>query len=182
MQVDIFKPKAPPLFGLDISSSSVKMLEIVDAGKGVYRVERYAIEQLPRDAVADGNINNLEAVSEAVKRGWKRLATRTKHVAMAVPAGAVITKKIIVQSGLREEQLEVEVENQANEYIPFALEEVNLDFQVIGPAASSPEEQEVLIAATRKEKVEDRVAVAESAGLKATVMDVGLQILKGSIG
>jgi len=172
LQVDIFKPKAPPLFGLDISSSSVKMLEIVDAGKGVYRVERYAIEQLPRDAVADGNINNLEAVSEAVKRGWKRLATRTKHVAMAVPAGAVITKKIIVQAGLREEQLEVEVENQANEYIPFALEEVNLDFQVIGPAASSPDEQEVLIAATRKEKVEDRVAVAESAGLKATVMDV----------
>ena len=172
MQLNIFKPKAPPLFGLDISSSSVKMLEIVDAGKGAYRVERYAIEQLPRDAVADGNINNLEAVSEAVQRGWKRLATRTKHVAMAVPAGAVITKKIIVQAGLREEQLEVEVENQANEYIPFALEEVNLDFQVIGPAASSPDEQEVMIAATRKEKVEDRVAVAESAGLKATVMDV----------
>ena len=77
MQVDIFKPKAPPLFGLDISSSSVKMLEIVDAGKGAYRVERYTIESLPRDAVADGNINNLEAVSEAVKRGWKRLATNS---------------------------------------------------------------------------------------------------------
>jgi len=103
LQIDIFKPKAPPLFGLDISSSSVKMLEIVDAGKGAYRVERYAIEPLPRDAVADGNINNLEAVSEAVKRGWKRLATRTKHVAMAVPSGAVITKKIIVQAGLREQ-------------------------------------------------------------------------------
>ena len=172
MQIDIFKPKSPPLFGLDISSSSVKMLEIVDAGKGEYRVERYAIEQLPRDAVADGNINNLEAVTEAVQRGWKRLGTRTKHVAMAVPAGAVITKKIIVQAGLREEQLEMEVENQANEYIPFALEEVNLDFQVLGPAPSGPEEQEVLIAATRKEKVEDRVAVAESAGLKAMVMDV----------
>jgi len=172
MQFDIFKPKAPPLFGLDISSSSVKMLEIVDAGKGTYRVERYAIEALPREAVVDGNINNLEAVTESVKRAHKRLGTRTKYVAMAVPSGAVITKKIQVAGTLREDELEVQVEGEANQYIPFALEEVNLDFQILGPAASSPEEQEVLIAATRKEKVEDRVAVAESAGLKALVMDV----------
>ncbi len=172
MDLDIFKPKAPPLFGLDISSSSVKMLEIVDAGKGAYRVDRYAIEPLAREAVVDGNINNLEAVAESVKRAYKRLGTRTKHVAMAVPTGAVITKKIIVQSTLREEELEMQVETEANQYIPFALDEVNLDFQVAGPSASGSEEQEVLIAATRKEKVEDRVAVAESAGLKALVMDV----------
>jgi type IV pilus assembly protein PilM len=172
MDFDLFKPKAPPLFGLDISSSSVKMLEIVDAGKGAYRVERYAIEPLPRDAVVDGNINNLEAVTESVKRAHKRLATRTKHVAMAVPTGAVITKKIQVAGGLREDELELQVETEANQYIPFALEEVNLDFQSLGPVPSSPEEQEVLIAATRREKVEDRVAVAESAGLKALVVDV----------
>ena len=88
MQFDLFTPKAPPLFGLDISSSSVKMLEIVEAGKGTYRVERYAIEPLARDAVVDGNINNLEAVTDAVRRAHKRLGTRTKHVAMAVPTGA----------------------------------------------------------------------------------------------
>ncbi len=168
----LFTPKAPPLFGLDISSSSVKMLEIVDAGRGGYRVERYAIEPLARDAVVDGNINNLEAVTEAVRRAHKRLGTRTKHVAMAVPTGAVITKKIIVPSALREAELEVQVEGEANQYIPFALEEVNLDFQILGPSPANPEEQEVLIAATRKEKVEDRVAVADSAGLKALVMDV----------
>jgi type IV pilus assembly protein PilM len=172
MNLDIFKPKAPPLFGLDISSSSVKMLEIVDAGKGAHRVERYVIEPLPKDAVVDGNVNVLEAVAEAVGRGYKRLGTRTKHVAMAVPSGAVITKKIIVAAGLREEELETQVESEANQYIPFALEEVNLDFQVLGPAPSSPEEQEVLIAATRKEKVGDRIAVAEQAGLKPLVMDV----------
>ncbi len=96
MDFDLFKPKAPPLFGLDISSSSVKMVEIVDAGKGNYRVERYAIEMLPRDASIDGNISNLEAVTECVKRAHKRLGTRTKHVAMAVTSGAVITKKIVV--------------------------------------------------------------------------------------
>jgi len=172
MNLDIFSPKAPPLFGLDISSSSVKMLEIVEAGRGTYRVERYVIEPLPRDATVDGNISNLESVVEAVKRGYKRLGTRSKHVAMAVPTGAVITKKIIVPASLRENELEVQVESEANQYIPFALEEVNLDFQVVGPSPTSPEEQEVLIAATRKEKVEDRVAVAESAGLKAAVMDI----------
>lgn len=182
MNLDIFKPKAPPLFGLDISSSSVKMLEIVDAGKGAYRVERYAIEPLPREAVVDGNINNLEAVAEAVKRGHKRLATRTKHVAMCVPSGAVITKKIIVQGGMREDELEVQVESEANQYIPFALEEVNLDFQVVGPSPTNPDEQEVLIAATRKEKVEDRVAVAESAGLKAMVMDVESMAQQSALG
>jgi type IV pilus assembly protein PilM len=172
MALDLFTPKAPPLFGLDISSSSVKMLEIVDGGKGGFRVERYAIEPLARDAVVDGNINNLEALIDAVKRGYKRLGTRTKHVAMAVPTGAVITKKIVVSAALREDDLELQVETEANQYIPFALEEVNLDFQAIGPSPTSPDEQEVMIAATRKEKVEDRVAVAESAGLKPLVMDV----------
>src|SRR5467141_1072747 len=168
MDFDLFKPKAPPLFGLDISSSSVKMLEIVEAGKGAYRVERYAIEPLIRDTVVDGNISNLEQAADAVKRAHKRLGTRTKHVAMAVPTGAVITKKIVVAAGLREDELE----SEANQYIPFALEEVNLDFQSLGPTANNPEEQEVLIAATRKEKVEDRVAVAHLAGLKPLVMDV----------
>jgi type IV pilus assembly protein PilM len=91
---------------------------------------------------------------------------------MAVPTGAVITKKIILPAALREDELEVQVESEANQYIPFALEEVNLDFQVVGPSPTVPDEQEVLIAATRKERVEDRVAVAESAGLKALVMDV----------
>ena len=174
MQIDlsIFNPKARPLLGLDISSSSVKMVELAEASKGSYRIERYAIETLPRDAVVDGNITNLETVAEAVKRAWKRMGTSTKFVAMALPAAAVITKKIIVPAGQRERELEFQVESEANQYIPFALDEVNLDFQVVGPAPSSPEEVEVLIAASRKEKVEDRVAVAEAAGLKPLVMDV----------
>ena len=169
---DIFKPKAQPLFGMDISSSSVKMVEVVDAGKGVIRVERYVIESLPKDAVVDGNIANLEAVGEAVQRGWKKMATRTKNVAMALPTAAVITKKVVLPANLREEELELQVETEANQYIPFALEEVNLDFQIVGPSPTSPEEVEVLIAASRKEKVEDRVAVAQVCGLKAIVMDI----------
>ena len=174
MQLDlsIFNPKARSLIGLDISSSSVKMVELGSDGKGNYRVERYAIEVLPRDVVSDGNIVNLEAAAESVRRAWKKLATSTRLVAIALPAAHVITKKIIVAAGQREEELELLVESEANQYIPFPLDEVNLDFQVVGPAPSSPDEIEVLIAASRKEKVEDRVAVAESAGLKAKVLDV----------
>lgn len=174
MQIDlsVFNPKARPMLGLDISSSAVKMVELVDGGKGSYRVERYAIEPLPRDAVLDGNIANLDGVVETVRRCWKRMGTSTRYVAMALPTAAVITKKIILPANLRETEMEVQVESEANQYIPFALDEVNLDFQIIGPAPSSPDEVEVLIAASRKEKVEDRVACAEAAELKPLVMDV----------
>ena len=72
-QFDFLKAKTPPLIGCDISSSSVKMVEIAEAGRNVYRVERYAIEPLPKDVVADGNIANLDQVSDALKRAWKRL-------------------------------------------------------------------------------------------------------------
>ncbi len=168
----LFKTKAPALIGCDISSSSVKLVEIADAGKNVYRVERYSIEPLPRDAVIDGNINNLEAVSDCLKRGWKRMGTNIKGLALALPSAAVITKKIVVPAGQMENELELQVETEANQYIPFALDEVNLDFQVIGPAPNSPDDVEVLIAASRKEKIEDRVAAAESAGLKAMVVDI----------
>lgn len=172
IDLSFLNPRARPLIGVDISSSSVKMVELSAVSGGGYRVERYSIEALPREAVADGNIADLEAVSEAIRRGWRRLGTSTKFVALALPASAVITKRIILPAGLRDQELEVQVESEANQYIPFALDEVNLDFQVIGPAASGAEEDEVLIAASRKEKVEDRVAAAEAAGLKALVMDV----------
>jgi len=170
--LSIFNPKAKPLLGLDISSSAVKMVELVANGKEGYRVERYTIEVLPKDAVSDGNVANMEAVVDSVKRAWKRMATSTRNVAMALPASAVISKKIIVPAGLREDELELQVESEANQYIPFSLDEVNLDFQIIGPAPAVPDELEVLIAASKKDRVEDRVAVAEAAGLSVSIVDV----------
>lgn len=170
----LFKVKTPPVIGCDISSSSVKLVEVADAGKNILRIERYAIEPLPRDSVVDGNIQNLDAVADSLKRGYKRGGFSVKNLAMALPASAVITKKIIVPAGQQEDELELTVETEANQYIPFSLDEVNLDFQVLGPAPNSPDDVEILIAASRKEKVEDRQAVAEAAGLglKTTVMDV----------
>ncbi|AMO38590.1 MULTISPECIES: pilus assembly protein PilM [Thauera] len=172
IELPFFGSAANQLAGLDISSSSVKLVELAGGDKEGYKVERYAIEPLPRDAVTDGNIANLEAVSDAVRRALRRFGPGVRNVAMALPASSVITKKIILPTGLREQEMELSVESEANQYIPFALDEVNLDFQVIGPAPGSPDELEVLIAASRKDKVEDRVAVAQAAGLKATVVDV----------
>jgi type IV pilus assembly protein PilM len=147
-------------------------VELEDAGRGKYRIERYVIEPLPKDSVVDGNILNLDQVSDSFRRGWKKLNSRVRNVALALPTASVITKKIAVPAGQREDELELQVETEANQYSPFALEEVNLDFQVLGPAPNSPDDVEILIAASRKEKVEDRVAAAEAAGLKAIVVDV----------
>src|SRR5215212_1623177 len=172
MLESLFKPKAPPLVGADVSSSGVKMVELSSPAPGRYRIERYAIEPLPKDSVVDGNINNLDAVCDALKRCHKRLGTNIRNLALALPNAAVISKKILVPGGQSDEELELQVETEANQYIPFSLDEVNLDFQVLGPAPNNPEDVEVLIAASRKEKIEDRVAAAEAAGLKALVMDV----------
>lgn len=164
--------KNPPLVGLDISTSGVKLVELSELGKNELRLERFASEPLPRGAIVDGNIENIDQVSEAIRRVWKKSGTRARHVAIGMPPASVITKKIILPGGLTEDELEVQVESEASQYIPFALDEVSLDFDIIGPAQNAPEDVEVLLAATRKEKVEDRVAVAEAAGLKPLVMDV----------
>jgi len=175
MQLDLkalFGGAQAPLVGLDISTSSVRLVELSDAGKGLMRLERYASEPLPRGAITDGNIENMEQVIEAVRRVIKKSGTRAKHVALGMPPAAVITKKIVLPAGMSEEQLEIQVESEAAQYIPFALDEVSLDFDVIGPMPNSADDIEVMLAAARREKVEDRVAIAESAGMKAAVMDI----------
>lgn len=172
LKFDFFNDKTPPLIGVDISSSAVKMVELSSPSKGVYRLEGYAVASIAKDAIVEGNISGLEQVSESIRLAWKLLNSREKRVALALPSSAVITKKVFMQAGLREDEMESQVEAEANQYIPFSLDEVNIDFQVIGPAINNPDEVEVLIAASRKEKIEDRVAAAEDAGLKVIVMDV----------
>lgn len=172
MKFNFFKASTPPLIGIDISSSAVKMVSLADDAQGGYKLEGYAITPLPKDAMTDGNVNDLDKVADAIKQAWKMLGSREKHAALALPAAAVISKKVLMAADLREEDMEAQVEAEANQYIPFSLDEVNIDFQVLGPAPNSKDEVEVLIAASRKEKIEDRVAAVESAGLKVSVMDV----------
>jgi type IV pilus assembly protein PilM len=172
LKFDFFKEKTPPLIGVDISSAFVKMVELSSSVKGVYRLEGYSIVPIAKDAVVEGNISGLEQVAESIRMAWRQLNTREKRAALALPSSSVITKKVVMQAGLREDDMEVQVENEANQYIPFSLDEVNIDFQVLGPSIRDADEVDVLIAASRKEKIEDRVAAAEEAGLKVLVMDV----------
>lgn len=177
----LLSSKSPPLVGMDISTTSVKLVELGEAGKSNYKLLRYAIEPLPKGAVVDGNIENMEMVSEALRRVWRKSGSRVKNVALALPSAAVITKRIFLPEGLTEEALEFQVESEANQYIPFALDEVSLDFQVLGPSNNAPGDVEVLIAASRKERVEDRVAAAQAAGLKPVVMDIEAYAMRTAV-
>lgn len=164
--------KHPPTIGLDISSSSVKLVELGLNKAGDYVLERFASEPFEKGWITDGQIEKFDEVADAVRRVVAKSGSRTKQVVMAMPQSAVITKKIMLPAGLREEELELQVESEANQYIPFSLDEVSLDFCVIGPSPTSMGDVEVLIAASRKDRVQDRQGLAEAAGLKPVVLDI----------
>ena len=168
----LFNRNQSALLGLDISSSSVELVELSLNKAGNLVLDRCAIEPLERGWITDGNVEKFDEVADAVRRLVKKSGTKTKNVAMALPASAVITKKIILPGGLSDAELEIQVESEANQYIPFSLDEVSLDFCVVGPSAVSSGDVDVLIAASRKEKVQDRQGLAEAAGLRPVIVDV----------
>lgn len=167
----LFTKKKPPLVGIDISSSAVKVLELSKQGEH-YRVERYAVEPLPQNAVVEHKIAEVEQVASAVQRAVKRSGTRLKHVAVAVPAIHVITKTIRMPAKMTDEERQAQIEMEADHYIPYPLDEVNLDWSVLGPCENNPEEVDVLMAACRKEIVDDYVAVVQEPGYIPVVVDV----------
>ena len=160
------------MLGLDVGASAIKLVELGQSKTGEWILQKCAIEPLDHGWMVDGSIENFDEVLAALKRVLKKTGTKTKNAAMALPPSTVITKKLIVPAGLSDQELEAQVEAEANQYIPFALEEASLDFCVVGPASNAAGDVEVLIAASRKEKVQDRMALAEAAGLKLTIMDV----------
>ena len=168
----LFSKKSGSIAGLDVSTSSVKLVELSQDRPGSYTVEHCAIEPLERGWITDGNIEKFDEVVEAVRRTVRKSGTRAKRVTLALPASVVITKKIVLPDGLSERELEIYVESEANQYIPFSLDEVSLDFCVLGPSQASAGDIDVMIAAARKEKVEDCRGLAEAAGLEPVVVDV----------
>jgi type IV pilus assembly protein PilM len=168
----LFNRQQPALLGVDIGSSSVMLVELSLGKAGNLVLDRCAIEPLEPGWVTDGNIEKFDEVADVVRRLIKKSGTRTQNVAMALPPSAVISKKIILPGGLGDAELEIQVESEANKYIPFSLDEVSLDFCVLGPSVTSSGDVEVLIAASRKEKVQDRQGLAEAAGLRPVVVDV----------
>ncbi|MFQ5469030.1 MAG: pilus assembly protein PilM [Gammaproteobacteria bacterium] len=170
-RVQLFKKALAPLIGLDISSTAVKLLELNVSG-GRYKVERYAVVPLPPDAVTEKTINDVEAVGAAVKRAVDRAGTRTKTACVAVAGSEVITKMISMPANLSDDEMADQINFEADQYIPYPLDEVNLDFEIQGPTENSEEMVDVLLAASRSENVDMRVAALELAGLGAKIVDV----------
>lgn len=167
------------LMGLDISSSAIKLLEFGRRG-GQIMVESYAVEPLPINAVSDKQIAEPEVVAEAIKRAIARAGTRTRNVAVAVAGSSVITKIIQMSATLSDHEMEEQIKTEADQYVPYPIEEVNLDFQILGPSERDSGKVDVLLAACRKEQVDQRVAAIQMAGLKAAVVDIEAYALENA--
>lgn len=174
------RKKRVPMLGLDISSSSVKLLELSRDGHR-HRVEGYARVALPPQAVVESNIAELEAVGAALAEAHRRSRCRLRTAAVAVAGSAVITRLVDMPAGLSDEAMEAQISLEADQYIPYPLDEVALDFAVQDAAADRPDQVEVLIAACRRENVEARVDALEMADLQARVVDVEAYALERAL-
>ena len=168
---DFFSNPSKPMIGLDISSSAVKLIELSRSGEG-YKVEAYRVLPLPANTVVEKNIADLDALSETIESVVKRSGTKLKDTIAAVSGSSVITKEIELPAGLTELQMEMQIEVEADQYIPYPMEEVAFDFDVIGPVENNPDLVKVLLAACRQENVEHRRQALEMAGLQPKVIDV----------
>ncbi len=167
----LFNNKPAPVVGLDISSTSVKLLELSKKGDR-YRVESYAVEPLPPNAVVETSIQEVGAVGEALARVVERSKSKVKHAAVAVAGSAVITKVIEMDANLSEFEMENQINVEADQYIPYPLDEVALDFSVLGPSETNQDRVEVLLAACRRETVEMREDAVAEGGLTCRIVDV----------
>ena len=163
--------QAKPTLGIDITSSTVKLLELSKSGSG-YKVESYLVKPLAANTVVEKNINNVEDLADVIRKVVGQAKVKTKDVAVAVAGSAVITKVIEMPDDLSEEGMESQLSVEADQYIPYPLDEVALDFELIGPSEANPGQIDVLLAACRRETVDLRSEALELAGLRPRIVDV----------
>lgn len=171
MLANLFKKKNKAVLGVDISSTSIKIIELAEQN-GRMQVEAYASEPLPENSVVEQAINDEEAVGGAIKKALLRSRTGVKRAAVAVAGSAVITKVIQMGDGLSDDEMEQQITLEADQYIPYPLEEVAMDFEIQGPVEGDDQRVDVLLAACRKETVERREDSIEIAGIESSVVDV----------
>jgi len=179
--MSFFRRNNPNVLGIDVSSSAVKLIELSKHGAR-YRVESYAVMPLPENAIIDNNFADIDAIGETIGSVVERSGTKLKQAAVSVSGSAVITKIVTIPLPENDEELEAQVELVADQYIPYALDEVNLDFSVIGPNDKNAGMIDVQLAASRRENIDDRVAVLDIAGLKAKIIDVEAYSLENAYG
>ena len=167
----LFGKKTDPVIGLDIGSTSVRLLQLSSHGSG-YQIDHFATEPLTEGVVVDKAVQDVEAASTAISRAVRVSGTRAKSCAIAVSGSAVFTKTISLPADLADADVESQVQIEANQYIPYPLDEVSLDFEVLGPSPRNADLMDILLAASKSENVESRQDAIDSAGLKAKVVDV----------
>lgn len=167
------------LVALDISAARVKLLAL-SGQPGNYRIDAFASEALPTNAFADHQIAEPEAIGQAITRAMQRASCRLKHAAVAVSGSAVISKVIDMPAILSEDEIEEQIGFEADAYIPYPIEEVSLDFQVLGPSDRDNDMQAVLLAACRRDTVDLYVGAVQMAGLEPRVVDVEAYALQNA--
>lgn len=178
--------KSGKLVGLDISDTAVKLVEfsgVVRKGGGVpdkLKIEHYAVASLPQGSVVEKNVMDPEAVGETIAKVLRKSGTRTRRAAVSVGGSSTITKYINMPAGLTERQLEQQIEIEAEQHIPFPVEEVSLDFEVLGPKPNDPENLSVLLAAARTDIVDAKLSALEFGGLTAGVVDLEIFALENA--
>ena len=155
-------------------------MELVRESKG-FRVAHFAQEPLPPGALRDGGFAQMDTLTESLHRGLKTSGTRLRTAAMALPSGAVIKKMLTLPASLYEEELEIQVETEASQTLPFPLEEISLDFAVVGPSANNDGYVDVMLVAARKERIDERLTLAEAAGLRPLVIDLESQAMTAAL-
>ncbi len=169
--LELFKKKTRAVLGIDISSSSIKLLELSKSGDK-FQVERYASRPLPEGAVVEKNIARLEAVGEEMEKLASLAKPQTQRAAVAVSGSAVITKIIELNASLSDAEMENQITVEADQYIPYPLEEVAIDFERQRPSRKNEGMVEVLLAACKKENVDNRVEALEMGGFEAVYVDI----------
>ena len=168
-----------PVLGVDIGAGGIRLVEFARDRRP--RIAHYAHRPLPQGAMRDGSILMHDTVRDALRDALRDSGSRLRHTALALPAAAVIKKTLTLPQSLSEDELEMQVEAEAGASLPFARDEIGIDFEVTGPSAIQPDDVDVLLVAARKEKIDERTAIAESVGLKPMIVDVETHALMSAI-
>ena len=159
-----------PILGVDITVSGVKLVELAQSGES-YRVETYASEPIPADSMGGADIVDAEAVAQAVRRALRRSGTRSREAATAIAGDAVVTRMTRIPGRLSDDEMQAHAAFQAEQFLPFPMEEANLDFEVMGPSEAAPGMLDVLMVAARSVHVSQRQRALRAGGLEARVVE-----------
>jgi len=171
--------KKDHIVGLDIGSRSIKAAEIVETKQGL-SLKRFGIVDIAHGAIEEGTINDPETVAESIKQLFKSYNIKETNVAVSIGGYSVIVKKISVQT-MDEEKLQETIHFEAEQYIPFDISDVNLDFQILGESESNPGQMNVFLVAAKKEMVNDYINLVNLAGLNPCIVDVEAFALQNAI-